>query len=225
MISTGIPPLDEYLGGGWHPGSVVTFAGRVASGKSLLAMDTAIEQYFTGLNVGFVSMDLTAEALSHRRNCKLVDTKYSDLFTGHCNRERILAAEDRFQTFGKENNCRWDMMDHPSELADKGKRWDVVVVDTKGRWKVDYGSLDKQLKEAEVVQVKTIHLDRDGAVPLRCGFQADYAVRWELVTEGPVSKAEFTLTKYRHGPAPFKFTGTFKFERMRMDWRSNCGTP
>ena len=218
MITTGIPPLDDYLHGGWPWGSLVTLGGSLKSGRSLFAIDTSIEQYFSGHTVGFLSMDMPIETLTKQVECKLVDATFSDVRSGHCDRERLEVAWKGFREFGRQHGCRWSAAFDQEELDRQDEEWNVLIVDG-GDWTTtDYESVRSRMRDRRLVRLETAQLDRLGNAPLRLVECSDYVLKWELLGKGPVAEAEFTLVKARQHPAPFRFRGTFDFERMRMEW-------
>jgi hypothetical protein len=185
-----------------------------------LAIDTSIKQYFAGNKVWFKSFDMSPRDIEQRIECNLVDTKFSDIRNRYCDLERIQAAWKHFRGIGKELGGRWEYdgrdYDHPNTvLVYDG--CDIHIVDIGGIVKWEYPAIKAHLVETGTVRVETARLNRKGAFDLAAC--SDYVLKWKLVESSLVSKAEFKLVKCRT-KAPFQFTGTFNFERMRMEWQS-----
>lgn len=90
-LSTGLRNLDRFLtGGGLHPGQVLVFAGRPATGKSALAFTIALNVAKAGTPVGFVSLEMSAEELAERALAGL-----SGVQVGSLNPEAIPVGRDK----------------------------------------------------------------------------------------------------------------------------------
>lgn len=66
MISTGWVDLDEKLNGGVAPGSLNIFLGKSGSGKSLFLQNVALNWVFAGMNVVYVSLELSEDLINQR---------------------------------------------------------------------------------------------------------------------------------------------------------------
>lgn len=64
-ISTGIPALDESLGG-WHRGQYAIMAGRPGMGKSMLAISAALRAARQGSGVLIFSLEMTGREIAYR---------------------------------------------------------------------------------------------------------------------------------------------------------------
>ncbi len=66
VIGTGVPDLNRFLSGGFHPGRLYILAGRPSDGKSMLAQQTAHQAIKSGLRVNYHSMEMSAYELDQR---------------------------------------------------------------------------------------------------------------------------------------------------------------
>lgn len=62
-VSTGLPPLDELLHGGVPRGSITLLSGATGTGKTTLALQTALAQAAHGAPTLFVTLGVPAQAL------------------------------------------------------------------------------------------------------------------------------------------------------------------
>ena len=63
IITSGIPELDEYIGG---VAGLTIISGSSGGGKSIALLQMAIGQYLAGYNVLYVSLELSAQTLGNR---------------------------------------------------------------------------------------------------------------------------------------------------------------
>ena len=73
-VSTGWPSLDKKLYGGFTKGGLNIFAGGSGSGKSILLQNLALNWAHAGLNVIYISLELSEELVSLRLDSMLTDT-------------------------------------------------------------------------------------------------------------------------------------------------------
>jgi archaellum biogenesis ATPase FlaH len=76
-ISTGWPSLDKKLYGGFTKGGLNIFAGGSGSGKSILLQNIALNWAAAGLNVIYISLELSEDLVSLRLDSMLTDTSTS----------------------------------------------------------------------------------------------------------------------------------------------------
>jgi len=70
IITTGIPSLDNMIGGGYRRKSLFVFAGPANSGKSLVLNDAASTLAFGGYNVLYLTLELSEDYISQRTDAK-----------------------------------------------------------------------------------------------------------------------------------------------------------
>src|SRR6056300_103860 len=80
QISTGWPALDKKLFGGFNRGELNIFAGGSGSGKSLFMQNLALNWVLAGMNVVYVSLELSEELCSMRMDSMLTGYSTRDLF-------------------------------------------------------------------------------------------------------------------------------------------------
>ena len=105
-ISTGFPSVDNALGGGFRRGDVVVLGGEVGSGKSALALATAVRASDAGAKTRFLSgeMDLpraAERALAIEARVRIDDLRRGSLDdTARANLEAaVRRLEPRFPSF------------------------------------------------------------------------------------------------------------------------------
>jgi replicative DNA helicase len=65
-FATGFPSIDKWLGGGFRRGDVVVIGGDVGSGKSSLALATALRMSQAGINTAFLTHEMSVERAMER---------------------------------------------------------------------------------------------------------------------------------------------------------------
>jgi replicative DNA helicase len=70
VISTGLPSLDNLIGGGYRRKSLFVFAGPANSGKTLVLNDAATTLANEGYNVLYLTLELTEDYISQRTDAK-----------------------------------------------------------------------------------------------------------------------------------------------------------
>ena len=79
-VSTGWTTFDSILYGGFNPGELNIFAGGSGSGKSLFMQNMALNWAIAGLNVLYVSLELSEELCSMRIDSMLTGMSTKALF-------------------------------------------------------------------------------------------------------------------------------------------------
>lgn len=87
--STGIRQLDQAMEGGVYPGCVYAFGGVPKSGKTILGCTIAANIALLGVKIGFVSIEMTREAIIGRVLCRLAQIYPSQLRAKGEHAERI----------------------------------------------------------------------------------------------------------------------------------------
>ena len=85
VISTGWRTLDYKLGGGFNRGSLNVFAGGSGSGKSIFLQNIALNWALAGMNVVYISLELSET---------LVDERLEAMITGKPTKELLRDIED-----------------------------------------------------------------------------------------------------------------------------------
>jgi len=78
--STGWTTFDKFLYGGFNRGELNIFAGGSGSGKSLFMQNIALNWVLAGMNVVYVSLELSEELCSMRMDSMLTGYSTRDLF-------------------------------------------------------------------------------------------------------------------------------------------------
>lgn len=85
VISTGWRTLDRKLGGGFTRGSLNVFAGGSGSGKSIFLQNIALNWSLAGMNVIYISLELSET---------LVDERLEAMITGKATKELLRDVDD-----------------------------------------------------------------------------------------------------------------------------------
>jgi replicative DNA helicase len=91
-LTTGISSLDT-LTGGWRPGQNIVLAGRVAIGKSSLALHAGVKAGAAGANVLFISLEMSALELGVGALAAESGLSFQRLWTGRA-QEQIRVQRD-----------------------------------------------------------------------------------------------------------------------------------
>lgn len=101
-ISTGVPQLDQKLGGGLRSGQFILLGGRPAMGKTSVAQNIAYHCAINGVAVFFGSMEMMGEELGKRflskglaeRNIRI---PYLNMIRGHLSEKEMRAVVEEAQ--------------------------------------------------------------------------------------------------------------------------------
>lgn len=74
IITSGIPDLDEHVGG---VSGLTIISGSSGGGKSIALLQMALNQYLAGYNVLFVSLELSAQTLGNRLKSNITGIPFS----------------------------------------------------------------------------------------------------------------------------------------------------
>jgi replicative DNA helicase len=155
VFITGFRPLDEALSaGGLGRGEVGAYLGNSGSGKSMLLVQTAIENLNRGKKVLFLSLEMDQDKVAKRFDAMLSNTGMKDLLIEHryvikTLREGVLS--DILSVSGDNSPSRLILKQFPAGTADVGTfraytsqlyqsmgfKPDLVIVDYVGEMK-DY---------------------------------------------------------------------------------------
>lgn len=104
LLTTGEPAVDELISG-IH--GLTLIAAKSGAGKSVMLLQLAIEQYLAGLNVMFISLELSARVLGQRMKSYVSGIDFKKIIKDELTdeeRKHIEEAMDSF--FGRENTFK-----------------------------------------------------------------------------------------------------------------------
>ncbi|RYF50007.1 MAG: hypothetical protein EOO38_06660, partial [Cytophagaceae bacterium] len=78
-VSTGWTTMDRRLGGGFTRGSLNVFAGGSGSGKSIFLQNIALNWALMGMNVVYISLELSEDLVNNRLDAMVTQFKTSEL--------------------------------------------------------------------------------------------------------------------------------------------------
>jgi len=135
QISTGWPALDKKLFGGFNRGELNIFAGGSGSGKSLFLANMGVNWALAGLNVVYLTFELSENLVSMRVDSMTTDIPSRDVFKSIDDVEMKVkmigkksgAFQVKYMPTGKNAN---DIRSYLKEYEIKtGKKVDVLLVD------------------------------------------------------------------------------------------------
>jgi KaiC/GvpD/RAD55 family RecA-like ATPase len=135
QISTGWPALDKKLFGGFNRGELNIFAGGSGSGKSLFLANMGVNWALQGLNVVYLTFELSEALVSMRVDSMTTDIPSRDIFKNIDDVEMKVkmigkksgAFQVKYMPTGKNAN---DIRSYLKEYEIKtGKKVDVLLVD------------------------------------------------------------------------------------------------
>ncbi len=135
QISTGWPSLDKKLFGGFNRGELNIFAGGSGSGKSLFLANMGVNWALSGLNVVYLTFELSENLVSMRVDSMTTDIPSRDVFKSIDDVEMKVkmigkksgAFQVKYMPTGKNAN---DIRSYLKEYEIKtGKKVDVLLVD------------------------------------------------------------------------------------------------
>lgn len=135
QVSTGWPSVDRKLFGGFNRGELNIFAGGSGSGKSLFLANLGVNWALTGLNVLYLTFELSENLVSMRIDSMVTDIPTRDIFKSLDDvdlRVRMIgkksgAIQVKYMPTGKNAN---DLRSYIKEYEIKTKRkLDVILVD------------------------------------------------------------------------------------------------
>ena len=135
QISTGWPALDKKLFGGFNRGELNIFAGGSGSGKSLFLANMGVNWALAGLNVVYLTFELSENLVSMRVDSMTTDIPSRDVFKSIDDVEMKVkmigkksgALQVKYMPTGKNAN---DIRSYLKEYEIKtGKKVDVLLVD------------------------------------------------------------------------------------------------
>jgi archaellum biogenesis ATPase FlaH len=80
MVSTGWEAIDRKLYGGYTKGSLNIFAGGSGSGKSLFLQNQALNWAFMGMNVIYITLELSQDLVGNRIDSMVTGMPTKDIF-------------------------------------------------------------------------------------------------------------------------------------------------
>jgi KaiC/GvpD/RAD55 family RecA-like ATPase len=135
QVSTGWPTLDKKLFGGFNRGELNIFAGGSGSGKSLFLANMGVNWALAGLNVLYLTFELSENLVSMRIDSMVTDIPSRDIFKSIDDVEMKVkmigkksgSIQVKYMPTGKNAN---DLRSYIKEYEIKtGKKLDVVLVD------------------------------------------------------------------------------------------------
>ena len=135
QVSTGWPALDKKLFGGFNRGELNIFAGGSGSGKSLFLANLGVNWALEGLNVIYLTFELSENLVSMRVDSMTTDIPSRDIFKSIDDVEMKVkmigkksgAFQVKYMPTGKNTN---DIRSFLKEYEIKtGKKVDVLLVD------------------------------------------------------------------------------------------------
>lgn len=111
MVSTGWKDLDHHLFGGFTEGSLNVFAGGSGSGKSLFLQNISLNWALAGLNVVYISLELSED---------LVGNRIDAMLTGMGTKEIFHNSENMFYLFNKQVNAHKPAKLHIKKMPEAG---------------------------------------------------------------------------------------------------------
>jgi len=135
QVGTGWPALDKKLFGGFNRGELNIFAGGSGSGKSLFLANMGVNWCLTGLNVLYLTFELSEALVSMRVDSMTTDIPSRDIFKSIDDVEMKVkmigkksgAFQVKYMPTGKNAN---DLRSYIKEYEIKtGRKLDVVLVD------------------------------------------------------------------------------------------------
>jgi KaiC/GvpD/RAD55 family RecA-like ATPase len=135
QVSTGWPSLDKKLFGGFNRGELNIFAGGSGSGKSLFLANLGVNWALAGLNVLYLTFELSENLVSMRIDSMVTDIPSRDIFKSIDDVEMKVkmigkksgSIQVKYMPTGKNAN---DLRSYVKEYEIKtGRKLDVVLVD------------------------------------------------------------------------------------------------
>lgn len=135
QISTGWPALDRRLFGGMNRGELNIFAGASGAGKSLFLANLGVNWAQTGLNVLYLTLELSEALVGMRIDSMVTDIPSRDIFKNIDDVELKVkmigkksgSLQIKYMPSGKTAN---DVRAYIKELEiQSGKRFDVILLD------------------------------------------------------------------------------------------------
>ena len=135
QVSTGWPSVDKKLFGGFNRGELNIFAGGSGSGKSLFLANLGVNWALAGLNVLYLTFELSENLVSMRIDSMVTDIPTRDIFKSLDDVEMKVkmigkksgAIQVKYMPTGKNAN---DLRSYIKEYEIKtGKKLDVILVD------------------------------------------------------------------------------------------------
>ena len=135
QVSTGWPSLDKKLFGGFNRGELNIFAGGSGSGKSLFLANLGVNWCLAGMNVLYLTFELSEALVSMRVDSMTTDIASRDIFKSIDDVEMKVkmigkksgAFQVKYMPTGKNAN---DLRAYIKEYEIKtGRKLDVVLVD------------------------------------------------------------------------------------------------
>lgn len=179
---TGFPSVDRWLGGGIRRGDLVALGGDVGSGKSALSLAMAVRMAQAGVQVAFLTGEMTAERVMERALALEGRVRVDDLRQGSLDdvtRASVGAAAVRL----RDQTPRVEPLPTASldALRERVRELEVqvLVVDSLQALALGEGPQDELLASA-VRALKAIALDHDVAVLVTAQLPA-----WERARPDP----------------------------------------
>lgn len=173
-VTTGLPGLDEHVGGGWETNELVILSAPAGHGKSTMAYQMASNQLDAGLRVGIVDLDCTGDAqLFTRRRAGHPDIRLPAYMGPDSN------SAERIEAF---LGARSDQEDW---------KLDVLYIDSFDRMVPQFDvarpfpsfyirGLRRLARKLDICVVATTQTQRTGGIPLCLVETADCWLDWKV---------------------------------------------
>jgi len=124
QVSTGWPCMDRKLFGGMNRGELNIFAGGSGAGKSLFLANLGVNWALMGLNVVYLTLELSEALVSMRIDAMITGTSTKDIF------KELDDVEMKVKMIGPSGKTANDIRAYLKEYEIKvGKKVDVLLVD------------------------------------------------------------------------------------------------
>lgn len=135
--STGWTEIDRTLHGGFHKGELNIFAGASGAGKSLFLQNLALNWVFMGLNVVFVTLELSEDLCSLRLDSMISGTPMSQIVR---NIEDVLLSIEMERKRAKKGGTPFGglrIVKMPSGVTSNSIRAFMKECEVRGKMKID----------------------------------------------------------------------------------------
>jgi replicative DNA helicase len=162
LVPTGYKAFDSE-NGGFPNGQVVILGANPGGGKSVLAMQLAINQYKMGYNTLIVSLEMDEEEMWQRVYSNItgiLHDKFVNKSLTDQQKDEVRKYAKRFKNHGKKNNCNFGILPLKGDMkfsemiyALKHKKIDILYIDYLSLIKPENDKLQKHEQLAEITRL------------------------------------------------------------------------